>query len=442
MTPSFNTVVLYDLENLLKGYDFSARLMANLSLEAVLKRVEATGITGRIAHQRAYANWADPRLGYLRQEISEMGVEPVQVFGFGREAKKNVADIQLAVDAVDLAHQRPNIEVFVIVSGDGGYASLARKLHEHGKEVIGAAYPMATNRLFSSVCDAFVWIPDPETDQDTDAPAERAGREADANRREVSAPPMDPRVLRSVSGLGGLKGTGPKEMIAKARQVLDRLARYGETARDLHDGGMHLAVAREALTTVIPGFDPMNLGFPKFLDSLRLLCATTPLCTARMPDQSAMLAFRNDLPPGAQVLPDLEPHDAHSPENYRSILQTGAPMIKLPSRRELALTAAWLETACAPSSDLGSLLAKAADELSGEVPVHGVKLAVLACIGAGLFSREPDGIPIAEQTLSLRRPPEGKPGWIVSALAQAARDKIVEKVGRADENAMAELFLI
>ena len=136
MTPThlpFNTAVLYDLENLLGGYSFIARLVADLSLKEIRKRIRETGLTGRFAVQRAYANWSDPRLGILRNEINELGIDPVQVFGFSRDAKRNAADIQLAIDAIDLSHLRPTITHFVIVSGDGGFASLAKKLHEYGR---------------------------------------------------------------------------------------------------------------------------------------------------------------------------------------------------------------------------------------------------------------------------------------------------------------------
>ena len=65
----------------------------------------------------------------------ENGVEPVQVFSFST-AVKNAADIELVVDTMSLASEAPWIEVFVIVSGDGGFVPLIRKLHQLGKFVI------------------------------------------------------------------------------------------------------------------------------------------------------------------------------------------------------------------------------------------------------------------------------------------------------------------
>jgi len=101
-------------------------MVANLSLAEILETVRQTGRIDPIAVQRAYANGSDPRLAIMRGEINELGIAPVQVFGFSTEPKKNAADIQLAIEAVVWVHVRPALEVFVIVSGDGGFASLGK----------------------------------------------------------------------------------------------------------------------------------------------------------------------------------------------------------------------------------------------------------------------------------------------------------------------------
>lgn len=67
-----------------------------------------------------------------RREMLENGVEPVQVFSFNQDVK-NAADIELVVDALEVAADSPWVEVFVIVSGDGGYIPLIRRLHVLGK---------------------------------------------------------------------------------------------------------------------------------------------------------------------------------------------------------------------------------------------------------------------------------------------------------------------
>jgi len=71
-------------------------------------------------------------------EINELGIDPIQIYGFGffKGIEKNAADIQLTIDAVELALTRPTIKVFVIIFGDGGFTALVKKMHEYGKTVM------------------------------------------------------------------------------------------------------------------------------------------------------------------------------------------------------------------------------------------------------------------------------------------------------------------
>ncbi|MHC5722074.1 MAG: NYN domain-containing protein, partial [Nostoc sp.] len=93
--------------------------------------------------------WSDYRLRPLKNEIQELGIEAIQIFDYSH--RRNAADMQLAIDIMELAQSRPTLKVFVIVSGDGAFAALAKKLHEYGKTVIGCAYEVQINRIFKSV---------------------------------------------------------------------------------------------------------------------------------------------------------------------------------------------------------------------------------------------------------------------------------------------------
>jgi hypothetical protein len=67
---------------------------------------------------------------------------------------------------MELVILRPYIQIFVIVSGDGGFASLAKKLHEYGKTVIGCGYEGKINRFFQSICDHFIILPSVQVNMD------------------------------------------------------------------------------------------------------------------------------------------------------------------------------------------------------------------------------------------------------------------------------------
>lgn len=153
-----NTAVFYDLENLTGGYTFSDTFLSNLRLRTVLEAIKRDAYVQGVGIHRAYANWSHPKLAPMRDEILALGITPVQVFGLGRNGLKNVADIQLAVDVIEAMCERPDIEVFAIVSGDGGFGALITKLHERGKYVIGVGYRHASSVLLEAVCDRYITL--------------------------------------------------------------------------------------------------------------------------------------------------------------------------------------------------------------------------------------------------------------------------------------------
>ena len=336
----FDTAVFYDIENLLGGYGFTKKTAINLSLEAILKDVRATERLGDIAVQRAYANWSDPRLGFMREEIDSMGIDPVQVFGFNREHKKNAAAIQLAVDAIDLSYLRPAITVFVIVSGDGGFSALAKKLHEHGKTVVGCAYDGATNAVFKSVCDEFVSIGNPERDEAvpgiggkppeikqgkprakaavaakaTTAKATPA-KAAAAPKAKVKAAAPNPKVDRAAAILKQLpplpEGASTDVIMKQIQNALSLIAGGNDWRVDLVGSGLHVPNVHRIIQQLVPGLAPIRFGFRRVGEFLQFAATGTELCVARRQAASPpMMVLRSAVPAGWSVLPDL--HERHS----------------------------------------------------------------------------------------------------------------------------------
>jgi uncharacterized protein (TIGR00288 family) len=174
--------IFFDIENIVWGYGQGlAKRLARVSLSAIEGQiVEAcTEPLGQFAVKRAYADWSKSDLSTLRKAIVEQGIEPRQVFGFGQDGKTNAADVELVIDVLELMHSRPDVVTFVIVSGDGGFGSLVRKLHEFGKQVIVAGNAGRSSGALRAVCDQFVLLdrlddPEPVTHSPV-APASTAG---------------------------------------------------------------------------------------------------------------------------------------------------------------------------------------------------------------------------------------------------------------------------
>lgn len=139
MTIRKNVAVFIDAENLFKGY---GKLdIPDVSMEDILNQIDKAasqeaGANG-IAVARAYADWNALGLEDYRRDVERSRVETVQVFSVGK-AEKNAADIVLVVDCLRVAADLEHIEVFVLVSADGDFVPLVRRLHELDKYVVGA----------------------------------------------------------------------------------------------------------------------------------------------------------------------------------------------------------------------------------------------------------------------------------------------------------------
>lgn len=137
------TVALFlDCENVgLAGYD------AQLVLQWVATQ-------GRVLVRRAYADWAKNQR--LHSELHAAAIElidmPADVRG------KNRADIRLVVDAMEVALTRPNIDTFVIASGDSDFVPLLNRIREYGRYTIVVARRDNRSGFLKPACDQLIYL--------------------------------------------------------------------------------------------------------------------------------------------------------------------------------------------------------------------------------------------------------------------------------------------
>ncbi|MBE9116707.1 NYN domain-containing protein [Lusitaniella coriacea LEGE 07157] len=413
----FDTAIFYDIENLLGGYNFSEDIMRNLSLKEILNKIRQTGIVEEIAVQRAYANWSDPRLKKMRKEINELGIEPIQVFGFSNH-KKNAADIQLAVEAVDIAYIRPALKKFVIVSGDGGFASLAKKLHEFGKTVIGCAYDDATNNVFRSVCDVFVEIHGFEED----------------NTFNIT----NPQAKELARSIEPLEINSTEEFIDRSKNIIRWFESDPNARKNLKNTGISLSTIKEAFTYGIINFEGQHrkLGFNKFIEFLQYICADTKLCIFSHKSEAKLGLIDNPLP-GFTALPNLELRKIHSIENYLSILATGKPYLRTPDNiQEMRAVTSCLAEIDLKEGNLGDFIETIKFRLNETISSESIKLSLLSFIAVGIFEQQPETAKLSEQTLRLKDEFNSSEAFI-STFKKAAIQKIETFL---DEKAQSELI--
>lgn len=144
-----NTAVFIDFENIVTAAESR---YYTLDLNRLFLEL---GRRGRLILKRAYGDWS--RFTKYRDELLRHGVDLIQVYSYGHKIARNRADVRMAIDAMEVLFTRPEIQSFVIVSGDSDFSSLITRLREHGKYVIGVGVQDATSDLIPAVCDEFIY---------------------------------------------------------------------------------------------------------------------------------------------------------------------------------------------------------------------------------------------------------------------------------------------
>ena len=110
---------------------------------------------GRVVSRRAYADWS--MFSDARQPMTRSHVELIEIPQRMGAARKNAADIKMAVDAIELAFERDYVTTFVICTGDSDFTPLVHKLRELNKKVIGVGVKASTSNLLPPACDEFLF---------------------------------------------------------------------------------------------------------------------------------------------------------------------------------------------------------------------------------------------------------------------------------------------
>jgi uncharacterized protein (TIGR00288 family) len=148
MQDRLNIAVFVDYDNIEIGVKSTLRREFDVSLAlAALKE------RGDIVAKFAYANWGRQE-GATRQ-MAENAVQMVQRIPSPR-GDKNGADINLALDALEMAFTHAHVNAFAVVSGDSDFIPLVNKLKEYGKTVFVVGGKAFTSTILQQNCHEFV----------------------------------------------------------------------------------------------------------------------------------------------------------------------------------------------------------------------------------------------------------------------------------------------
>jgi uncharacterized LabA/DUF88 family protein len=136
----FDNIQIGVKDTLGKEFDVS------LVLEALKER-------GEVVTKVAYGDW--PRAGEQSRQMTQHAVQMVQRNVTPR-GDKNGADINLALDALEMAFTRHHINAFAVVGGDSDFIALVEKLKQYDKRVFVVGGRAFTSNILQRNCTEFI----------------------------------------------------------------------------------------------------------------------------------------------------------------------------------------------------------------------------------------------------------------------------------------------
>ena len=209
---------------------------------------------------KAYADWVTraPELKGASQFIHDppslyaAGIEPVYVptrlplrgsYQPGRTVSvKNSVDVKMTADCIDTAHNFPNINTFVLVSGDSDFIHVINSLRAVGKRVLVVGVSWATSRRMADHVDGLIFY------------------DADVDPIDVEPTPQRGPFQRN-------RPPAPAALANPGRHQLPEVIRAIEDVIRTERAAGHtllLTSLKQRLVRRISGFDERRLGFSGF----------------------------------------------------------------------------------------------------------------------------------------------------------------------------------
>ncbi len=256
MQDRLNIAVFVDYDNIEIGVKSTLRREFDVSLP-----LGALKERGDIVAKFAYANWGRQE-GATRQ-MAENAVQMVQRIPSPR-GDKNGADINLALDALEMAFTHAHVNAFAVVSGDSDFIPLVNKLKEYGKTVFVVGGKAFTSTILQQNCHEFVSyeslledgdriVPSPMPDrrERMDRPERERDRDRDRNKDKKERGPRP----------APLELTQAVPLVERALQVLERRAVQPQ-----------LGLLKSTMLQLDPAFSERAYGagsFSDFVDKLK-----------------------------------------------------------------------------------------------------------------------------------------------------------------------------
>ncbi len=161
---SNDIAVFLDLDNLVIG---AKQKNMVFDINVVLEHLKEMTGNGRIVVRRSYGDW----------RTNALQLKALTTSGFTNQASvhlnnfsKNLADMQIIVDAMETLIDGHSCDTYALLTGDRDFTPLVQSLRKRGKRVIGVGHRHSTSASFADLCDDFVYyenlVPKQELDEE------------------------------------------------------------------------------------------------------------------------------------------------------------------------------------------------------------------------------------------------------------------------------------
>ena len=194
---------------------------AKPNVSAILEKAREHG---RIVSATAYADWTDGDFRNAPPTLYSNGISPryisARYFPGGRSQKRrtNSIDVMLAVECADFLHYHPQVETYVLVTGDGDFIPLVSLLRSRGKNVVVIGVSEATSYHLIESADEFISYASLLEE-------ERAARAREREPKKKAADPYQ-ELVRAVEALK--KNGRPRVLGQVKQQMIVQLGSFDE----------------------------------------------------------------------------------------------------------------------------------------------------------------------------------------------------------------------
>jgi len=215
VTPSerLRIAVFIDFDNIEIGVKntLGASFDAGLVLEALKER-------GEVVSKMAYSDWQ--RAGGYSRALSQHAIRMVQR-NMTPGGDKNGADINLALDALEMAFTHPHINAFVIVGGDSDFISLVEKLKQYDKKVFVVGGRQFTSEIMKRNCHEFIAYENLVRTPSTGSSRRQSGATGESRSDRMTIDKALPLVTRAMGVLSERDGAPPLGLLKTTLLQLD-----------------------------------------------------------------------------------------------------------------------------------------------------------------------------------------------------------------------------